>query len=279
MTIRESAAVATVPKTQVDCLIETIAPAIKGGTDPGVVREQVALLKDLMAMKSKESYDLAMVSLKAQKLTVLKLNRVPGLYDYAALDSIIEQVGDTISGAGFTWDFDTAPSPAGYIAGVCIAKHSGHEERRTVTLPVSAPNRGQDVTKAANGALTACKRVAFKNVFGIVEKGEDKEKAPSGTTRGPGEAPPKGQNAPSASPPEPKGASNPVESAKRALWASLERVAALPSDKAQAVKAAEKWLAVQNILPGVKLADMDVFQLNEARDKVETWIEINKGNR
>ena len=56
---KEGGALAVLPKTQVDMLLETIAPAIKGGTDPAVVREQIALMKDLMAMKAKESFDAA----------------------------------------------------------------------------------------------------------------------------------------------------------------------------------------------------------------------------
>jgi hypothetical protein len=256
------------PATQVDALVAAIMPAIQGGTDPAVVREQIALMKDLMAMKAKESFQSATTRFKATVPPVLKTKAVEGLYRYAPLDSVVLQVKAELEAAGFTWSFDQDAAQPGQVTGVCIVTHSGHSERRAVTLPISTGNRASNATKDAAGALSFAQRRAFQNAFGLVIQGDDTDATlPARTARGPGE-PPKPGSAPAAA----AGAPNAqTKAAKRALWAALKRV-----DPSGNVADATAWLVSQRIIErGQTLDSLDAGALAAATGKVEAFLETN----
>lgn len=261
------------PVTPTDILLNAFARAVQTNTDAATMKEQMAMLEKLMAAKAKESYDAAMTRFKAAVPPVIKTKKVEGLYSYAPLDSVVRQVKPALEAEGFTWDFDQEAAPSGSITGVCIAKNSGHSERRAVTLPISSGNRASNATKDAAGALSFAQRRAFQNAFGIVIEGEDYD-AHSVQQRGPSRKTDTVKSEP-AQPSVP----DTLRDAKSRLWELLKDVrGTFPAGTKPNWEAAEFWLRKHKILKlGEKVSELDAAGLAEAYDKASIQIDQDKG--
>ena len=265
----ECQAVALTSDSQVDILIATITPAIRGGTDPAVVREQIALMKDLMAMKAKESFDAAMARFRANCPPVLKTKAVENMYRYAPLDSVVLQVREALEKEGFGWSFDMDQAPSGQVTGVCVASGFGHTERRAVTLPIAGGNRASNATKDAAGALSFAQRRAFQNAFGIVVQGEDTDAHQFAKAKGPGTPPdaaPQGQGA-AGSPPD-------EAALRQKLWDMMEPV----HRGVRSWTPVTTWLHTNKIIPADMAASkIPSDMLPRVIEMTEVQIRVEKG--
>jgi len=245
-----------------------------------MLKELVVLRREMDAERAAREYAGAMLAARAEMPEVTKDSRGENS-KYAKLEKLDRLAYPIYSRHGFSLEWSEAECHTpNWTRLSCTIQHvAGHKEVKFIQGPMDdrgpkgAPNKTG--IQGMGSTWSYLQRRLLAMIFNIRIVGEDNDGNKERTTTGPGEAKPKGQTA-AATPLEPKVASNPAEGAKRALWAALERVASLPSDKTQAVKAAEKWLWGQNICKGVPLADMDMLQLAEAKEKVDIWLSINK---
>lgn len=119
------------PKGPVDVILNSVSEAIRGGTDPAVIREQVALLKDVLAMKSKGEFDAAMLEARREMKEVLKDSKNESNNSrFATLEKIDRMAFPVYDAHGFTLSYRQAECPTvGWTRLVCDVSHSGgHHE-------------------------------------------------------------------------------------------------------------------------------------------------------
>ena len=273
------------PKTQVDMLLETIAPAIQRGTDPAVVREQIALMKDLMAMKAKESFDAAMLVCRKEMSEVFKDSKNESNNSrFATLEKIDRMAYPVYDRNGFTLSWSQAESPqAGWTRLVCDVAHSGgHHELKWLEGPMD--DTGMKGSKNKTGiqgmgsTWTYLQRRLLAMCFNIRVVGTDND-GERPKPRGPGETrPAQSQPQPQPAQPPPTGVATRKELITK-LWIILLPVRGhFPRGTEPNWNAAEAWLDKNKIIErSESVLEMDAARLAVVIEKAEIQIRIEAG--
>lgn len=155
-----------------------ISQAIDKNVPVETMERLLAMRRELKAEKAKEEYDLAMAEFQAECPVIQKTKKVfekdrkTVRYQYAPLESVIEQVKELLAKHGFSYSINTIQDEK-MLGVICKATHkSGHSEQTTFSVPIGTEGYMSDVQKYG-ARLTFAKRYAFCNAFGILTGDED----------------------------------------------------------------------------------------------------------
>ena len=164
-----------------------IAKAIDKKVPVETMERLLMMRSELRAEWAKAEFAKAMAAFQAECPIIKKTKGVRTdtgeiAYKYAPLESIVEQVKDTLRNHGFSYCVDQPEAKQGYIKVALTVKHtSGHSEVTSVELPLGNKTRIMSQTQVEAAALTFAKRYAFCNAFGILTGDDDTDaKATSG---------------------------------------------------------------------------------------------------
>lgn len=163
-----------------------ISLAIKSKADVQVMKEMLAMRRELKAEFAKEAFDLAMATFQKECPVIEKTKIVKGKggeirYKYAPLESIVTQVKEILGKNGLSYSMNVSQSD-GMLTVYCVAKHiSGHSETSKFSVPIGNEQYMTDVQKYGARA-TFAKRYAFCNAFGILTGDEDTDAVEVETT-------------------------------------------------------------------------------------------------
>ena len=168
-----------------------IAIAMK--SDPPSVERLLAMSREMKAERAKESYFEALAGFQSECPIVFKTKKVKGRakdgkpaedkYSYAPFEDILafhEEGGPTVKELlrkwGFSYTFKSQQTDKTYTA-ICYGHHrDGHSEYTEFTVPTSFPEyMNMSGAQEQGASCTYADRYAFKNQWGIVTKGEDKD--------------------------------------------------------------------------------------------------------
>ena len=150
------------------------------GNNIEVLERIMALKREEDSRNAKAAYTAAMQDFQDECPVIVKSKPVVNtdrkeLYRYAPLVKIIIQVRPLLKKHGFTYDLDTEFSDQ-KVRATCVARHiGGHEEKRTVELPLITKTGIMSASQQVSGTITFAKRVVFCNVFGIMTGDEDRD--------------------------------------------------------------------------------------------------------
>jgi hypothetical protein len=154
-----------------------ISQAVKSKADVQVMKEMLAMRRELKEEFAKEAFDLAMATFQKECPVIEKTKIVKGKggeirYKYAPLESIVTQVKEILGKNGLSYSMNVSQSD-GMLTVYCVAKHiSGHSETSKFSVPIGNEQYMTDVQKYGARA-TFAKRYAFCNAFGILTGDED----------------------------------------------------------------------------------------------------------
>lgn len=150
------------------------------GNNIEVLERLMALKREEDSRNAKAAYTRAMQDFQDECPVIVKSKPVVNnerkeLYRYAPLDKIIIVVRPLLKKYGFTYDLDTEFSDQ-KVRATCVARHiGGHEEKRTVELPLITKTGIMSASQQVSGTITFAKRVVFCNIFGIMTGDEDRD--------------------------------------------------------------------------------------------------------
>lgn len=168
-----------------------IAIAMKN--DPPSVERLLAMSREMKAERAKEAYFEALAGFQSECPIVFKTKKVKAKakegkpaedkYSYAPFEDILafhEEGGPTVKELlrkwGFSYTFKSQQTDKTYTA-ICYGHHrDGHSEYTEFTVPTSFPEyMNMSGAQEQGASCTYADRYAFKNQWGIVTKGEDKD--------------------------------------------------------------------------------------------------------
>lgn len=163
------------------------------------VLERLAVMRrEMKAEHAKEMFDQSMALFQAECPILRKDSQVRGekfSYNYAPLDSIVNQTKALIQKHGFSYRV-TAKVEGTNVTAICKVIHSmGHAEESEFQVPIDPSARMNQAQKFAS-ALTFAKRYAFCNAFGILTGDQDDDAGASDPDNA------AGHNRPPARPPQ-----------------------------------------------------------------------------
>lgn len=150
------------------------------GNNIEVLERIMALKREEDSRNAKAAYTRAMQAFQDECPVIIKSRAVLNkfdkeLYRYAPLDRIIERVRPLLKKHGFSYDLETEFHEA-KVRAVCTVRHiGGHDEKRTVELPLITKTEIMSASQQVSGTITFAKRVAFCNIFGIMTGDEDRD--------------------------------------------------------------------------------------------------------
>jgi ERF superfamily len=162
-----------------------IAKAIDKKVPVETMERLLKMRSELRAEWAKAEFAKAMAAFQAECPIIKKTKGVRTdtgeiAYKYAPLESIVEQVKDTLCNHGFSYCVDQPEAKQGYIKVALTVKHtSGHSEVTSVELPLGNKTRIMSQTQVEAAALTFAKRYAFCNAFGILTGDDDTDAKPT----------------------------------------------------------------------------------------------------
>jgi cell division protein ZapA (FtsZ GTPase activity inhibitor) len=159
-----------------------IMTAIKEKVDPAIMKEFLAMRKELKAEWAKDQFNQAMANFQAELPEIKKLKEAKNdqgkiLYKYAPLESIIGQVKGILAKNGLSYSVKTEVS-VDKVKSICIIKHrAGHSEESEMETPLATKTGIMSQPQQIAATATFTKRYAFMNALGIMTGDEDNEKA------------------------------------------------------------------------------------------------------
>jgi hypothetical protein len=155
-----------------------IAQAIDKNVPVETMEKLLAMRRELRQEDAKEKFNKAMAQFQAKCPTIGKTKKVMEKdnvhvrYQYAPLDSIVEQVKGALSDCGLSYSIDVEQDDK-YLGVICRVTHeAGHSEISSFKVPIGSEGYMSDVQKYG-ARLTFAKRYAFCNAFGILTGDED----------------------------------------------------------------------------------------------------------
>lgn len=161
-----------------------ISQAINKGVDVDTMEKLLAMRRELKAEKAKEAFDQAMAAFQADCPTIKKTKEVRDrnnklLYSYAPIESIVEQVKDSLKNNGFSYSTNMELLEDGVKVCVKVTHAGGHSETTCMTVPLGQQTQVMSRTQVVASAQTFAKRYAFCNAFGILTGDEDTDARPA----------------------------------------------------------------------------------------------------
>lgn len=152
-----------------------IAQAIDKNVPVESLERLLAMRRELRAEAAKEAYDQGMAAFQSECPTIER--RKQGYnYKYAPLESIVEQVKESLSKNGFSYTFDTDNIENAVIV-YCRVKHiAGHMETSKARIEHETTTK-MNSSQQSGASMTYGKRYAFCNAFGILTGDEDTDAA------------------------------------------------------------------------------------------------------
>lgn len=150
--------------------------AIEKGLPVETMERLFALHKEVKADNAKEAFVTAMANFQKRVKTIKKTKSVFGKdgkvrYQYAPIDSIVEQVKEPLSDNGMSYSWEST-SKEKMMMVVCKVTHiQGHTEQSSFEIPIGSEYMTMPQQYAA--ALSFARRYTLCNVLGISTADED----------------------------------------------------------------------------------------------------------
>ena len=157
-----------------------IAQAIDKNVPVETMEKLLAMRRELKAEKAKELFDQAMASFQANCPTIIKTKEVKtksGIvaYRYAPIESIVDQVKESLKNNGFSYSTDMELLESGVKVCVKVTHSAGHSEVTCMSVPLGNKTEIMSQSQVVAAAQTFAKRYAFCNAFGILTGDEDND--------------------------------------------------------------------------------------------------------
>jgi len=155
-----------------------ISQAIANNLPVETMEKLFSLHEKVKAEKAREAYVMALAIFQGQCPVVQKLKKVMNKdgrtvrYQYAPLDSIVEQVKGLLANNGLSYRWEVENKPGIIKATVIITHKLGHSELSSFEIPIDTEGYMTAPQKVAS-ALTFAKRYTFCNALGISTGDED----------------------------------------------------------------------------------------------------------
>ncbi len=171
---------ATAGQLNIDGLLQT---AIQQGVSVEQMRELLEMGKEMKRELAKEEFNKAMAAFQAE-CPVVKRKKEGSVtkkgvvaFKYAPLEDIVIEVKPVLAKHGLSYKFKPNTNDAGVVTSVrCYATHiAGHSEYSEMRVERDAKTPLMSESQNNASSITFAKRHAFKNMFGIVDEGEDDE--------------------------------------------------------------------------------------------------------
>jgi hypothetical protein len=162
-------------ESNVDTLL---SEAVKNNVSIEMMERLFALREKVKAEQAKEGYMLALSQFQGQLKSVKKNKKVMNKdgatvrYQYATLDSIVEQVQKPLSEAGLSYTWSVINETDFITAKVSITHKLGYSETSEFKVPIDKEGFMTAPQKYAS-ALTFAKRYSLCNALGIMTGDED----------------------------------------------------------------------------------------------------------
>ena len=162
-----------------------IQQGISSGMSVDTLERLLAMRRELRAEAAKEAFDAAMADLQDEMPIINKTSKVfekgsttKVRYQFAPIDSIVQQTKEYIAKHGFSYKTDTDTSVSKEMTVTVTVKHrAGHTEKSSMTVPIDSEGYMSAPQKVA-AATTFAKRYAFCNAFGIITGDADTDASP-----------------------------------------------------------------------------------------------------
>lgn len=160
-----------------------ILAAIKSKVPVETMERILAMRTQLRAEAAKEAFDHAMAKFQQECPTIKKTKEVKDKqgrkrYSYAPIDSIVDQVKDTLGRNGLSYRIDIENDDK-IMTVLCTVKHTlGHFEVTRFPVPIGSEEYMTDAQKYG-ARSTFAKRYAFMNALGIMTGDEDTDSVPT----------------------------------------------------------------------------------------------------
>jgi ERF superfamily len=167
--------IATVPGNETSNFIQS---AIANGASAETLERLFALHEKVQANRARAAYVVALADFQGECPVVQKLKKVLNKdgrtvrYQYAPLDSIVEQVKSLLAKNRLSYKWEVENKPGIIKATVIITHEMGHSEASSFEIPIDTEGYMTAPQKVAS-ALTFAKRYTFCNALGISTGDED----------------------------------------------------------------------------------------------------------
>lgn len=165
-----------------------ISEAIKAGASIETLERIFSLREKVKAEQAKEAFVAATAKFQSEVPMIQKTKKVMNKdgrtvrYQYAPIESIVQQIKKPLVANGLSYRFETAQE-GGLIKATCILTHLlGHSEQSTFEVMVDSDGFMTAPQKSAS-ALTFAKRYALCNVTGVSTGDEDTDATDVGRER------------------------------------------------------------------------------------------------
>jgi len=166
--------------------------AIQSGQPIDVIREVVALGKELRRDQAREAFDAAMAAAKAEIPPILKNRNVDftgktGLrtnYRHEDLGEIARTVDPILAKHGLSYRFRTEQQDGGSVRVICIVAHrDGHAEENALTAGRDESGNKNNI-QAVGSTITYLQRYTLKAALGLAASNDDDGKAVTAAEKG-----------------------------------------------------------------------------------------------
>lgn len=155
-----------------------ISQAIAGNLPVETMEKLFALREKVKAEQAREKFVLDLAGFQSELTTIKKTKKVMNKdgvtvrYQYAPIDSIVEQVKKPLAKYGFSYTWDVKNEPGFMIAVATITHKLGHSQTSEFKVPIDTEGYMTAPQKYAS-ALTFAKRYSLCNALGISTGDED----------------------------------------------------------------------------------------------------------
>ena len=134
--------------------------------DKQISHENVAVMKELLAMSAQQKFSAAFVALQSDLPTIVAESVIPNRGKYAKFEDVMHQIAPALKKHGFTVSF-SQKQDAGRITETCYLTHDGgHTRESGYTVRVSG--KADSETQADTKAGTTAKRKALQDALNLV---------------------------------------------------------------------------------------------------------------
>ncbi len=159
--VEREAGVAVVPHQSLS--IEQVFAAV---IDKQISHENVAVMKELLAMSAQQKFSTAFVALQSDLPTIVAESVIPNRGKYAKFEDVMHQIAPSLKKHGFTVSF-SQKQDAGRVTETCYLTHDGgHTRESSYTVRVSG--KADSETQADTKAGTTAKRKALQDALNLV---------------------------------------------------------------------------------------------------------------
>lgn len=159
--------------------------AIQSGQPIDIIREVMALGKELKREQAREAFDAAMAAAKAEIPTIIKNRNVDftgktGLrtnYRHEDLGEIARTVDPILSRHGLSYRFRTEQQEGGAVRVICMVTHrDGHFEENALTAGRDESGNKNNI-QAVGSTITYLQRYTLKAALGLAASNDDDAKS------------------------------------------------------------------------------------------------------